>query len=407
MVADVVGVGVLTLAGAVASLGWVIGFLSLVIFLPVNAYTGILLSRAFVIAKSSSVTMMDMGRECWGKWAGWLIGAYVYATLFFIVGDYLIVTGQSLGMIFYDVHICKPIWTLIGTACIVPVLQFSRNLNDAKFLTLANMGFITISVIIAVVVMIKDGRDENAVTEVVAKDMDVFSFFGGLSSMVFAYSGQSMYLEMIAEMKRPQDFPKTFAITAPYQLFMYSFVSFIGYFYKGNLVSGFIINNIPYGPAYRAAAALLFLHMIITVLIKGQVLSRALHLAIHPNSANDYGVKGKVMFFFSTVIILGSAYVLSAAVPFFDYVTSILGAWLTLPTFIFPAGFLWTLRRRQNKPIHIAERVFMVVVCFGFAAVLTFIGTWSSISGIMENYSTLGGPFSCQCHDIWESGCTH
>jgi hypothetical protein len=36
-------------------------------------------------------------------------------------------------------------------------------------------------------------------------------------------------------------------------------------------VSGFIINNIPFGPVYRTSAVFLFLHMLVTYVIKGQV----------------------------------------------------------------------------------------------------------------------------------------
>jgi hypothetical protein len=59
---------------------------------------------------------------------------------------------------------------------------------------------------------------------------------------------------------------------------------------QGAAVSGFIINNIPFGPVYRTSAVFLLLHMLVTYVIKGQVLSRTVHLMVHPASANDTSV---------------------------------------------------------------------------------------------------------------------
>ena len=55
----------------------------------------------------------------------------------------------------------------------------------------------------------------------------------------------------------PQDFPKTFLIAGPYQVFMYALVGITGYYYKGDAVTGFIIDNIPTGAAYVTSAVFL------------------------------------------------------------------------------------------------------------------------------------------------------
>eukprot|EP00121_Abeoforma_whisleri_P005126 Awhi_evm2s4637 len=145
--------------------------------------------------------------------------------------------------------------------------------------------------------------------------------------------------------------------------------------------------------------------MVIAILVKTQVLARATHLVVHPASTNDDGLKGKGIYALCTFSILALAYVLSAAVPFFDYFTSILGAWMALPTFHWPALFLWILRARAGNPLKLMEKIFMCILCFGFGTLILFFGTWNAIDGIIDSYGELGGPFSCQCHDIWESGC--
>jgi amino acid permease len=394
MIADVVGVGVLLLASAIAKLGWVMGILMLFGFFPLNMYTGVLLSRTRQLLPES-VTMGDMAKYTYGNWFMWLVGGYVYANMFFILGDYLMVTGMSLQMIFYNSEMCGYWFMLIAAGGIMILMQFSRTLHAASYMCWFNMACITISVMIALIYMMVEGRDESVVTYAVNPNLTVQSFFGAMTRFVFAYSGQFMYLELMAEMKRPQDFPKTFAIAGPYQVFMYALVGITGYYYKGDAVSGFIIDNIPTGAAYVTSAVFLFLHMLVTFVIKGQVLSRAIHVAVHPASANDMGTKGRSVWFAITGSLIAVAWVLVNAVPFFDYFSSILGAMQALPTLIFPAMFFLAARRAQNSPVKKYEIAVMVLFCFALGLCLMVFGMWDAIDGIISSYSSLGAPFSC------------
>jgi len=407
MIADVVGVGVLMLASAIAKLGWIPGLIMLVGFFPLNAYTGILLSRTRQLLPKS-VTMGDMARYTYGMWFMYIVGGYVYANMFFILGDYLIVTGQSLGMIFYDVHICKPVWMAIAAVCILPLMQFSRTLHNASFLCWFNMASITISVMIAVVYMIIEGREAmigDSYTELVASNLTIQSFFGAMSSFVFAYSGQFMYLELMSEMKNPSQFPKAFFIAGPYQLFMYSMVACVGYHYKGVAVSGFIINNIPFGIAYRVSAVFLFLHMLVTYVIKGQVLSRAIHLIVHPSSANDFGKTGRLVWLAISTVLLAVGWIMATAIPFFDVFSACLGAFQALPTLIFPAMFFQAARKAASMPVHKGEVAVLIVFCYLLGLCLLVFGVWDAVDNAIASFASLGGPFSCQCHDIWATGC--
>jgi hypothetical protein len=305
------------------------------------------------------------------------------------------VTGLSLEMIFYSSSICSYWFMLIAAGGILILMQFARTLHAASFMCWFNMACITISVGIALITMMVEGRDESVVTYAVNPDLTVQSFFGAMTRFVFAYSGQFMYLELMAEMKRPQDFPKTFMIAGPYQVFMYALVGIVGYYYKGTEVSGFIIDNIPTGPAYVASAVFLFIHMLITYVIKGQVLSRAIHLAVHPASANDTGVTGRGVWFAITTTLIVIGWVLVNAVPFFDYFSSILGAMQALPTLIFPAMFFIAARRAQNSSVSKIELAVMVLFCFALGLCLMVFGMWDAIDGIIQSYSTLGAPFTC------------
>ena len=110
-------------------------------------------------------------------------------------------------MMFYDVQLCKPWWMVISAVIILVLMQFSRTLHNASLMCWFNMASITISVWIAIIYMLIQGTETtmgDAYTELVNSNLTVQTFFGAMASFVFAYSGQFMYLELMAEMKRPQ-----------------------------------------------------------------------------------------------------------------------------------------------------------------------------------------------------------
>ena len=134
-------------------------------------------------------------------------------------------------MVLYDVHLCKPVWMAISAGGILVLMQFSRTLHNASFLCWFNMVSITISIWIAVIYMLIEGPDSispDAHTEIINSNLTVQSFFGAMASFVFAYSGQFMYLELMAEMKRPEVCRLTCGTPSVTHLSLFFFRSFLG-----------------------------------------------------------------------------------------------------------------------------------------------------------------------------------
>lgn len=135
------------------------------------------------------------------------------------------------------------------------------------------------------------------------------------------------------------------------------------------------------------------------------MLSRAIHLAIHPSSVNDMGARGRVVWLCITATLLALGWVIATGIPFFEYFSSILGSLQAFPTLIFPAMFFGAARKAAGRPVHKAEVALQWVLCYLLGTCLIVFGLWDSINGILASFSHLGGPFSCQCHDIWAEGC--
>jgi len=142
-------------------------------------------------------------------------------------------------------------------------------------------------------------------------------------------------------MAEPRDFPKALYASAPFQLVSFMTVGCIGYAYLGSAASGLLINVIPAGPLSSATALCLFVHLLITYLIKGTVLARACHRLVSPQTTNDYGWHGTLVWLAVTTAILVTCYGVASAVPFFDDLTSLLGSLQTpIGGFCLPMLFL-------------------------------------------------------------------
>merc|ERR1712072_875366 len=98
----------------------------------------------------------------------------------------------------------------------------------------------------------------------------------------------------MAEMKDFTDFTKVFYIAGPFQVSIYILVGSVGYHYKGTDASGYFLDNLNFGPAYRVASAFLCFHMMVGFIILGNVLSRVMHISISGSSGsvNDLGRRG-------------------------------------------------------------------------------------------------------------------
>jgi len=256
---------------------------------------------------------------------------------------------------------------------------------------------ITATIATALGYLIWQGTDQTllpgAGPEDVPHALTFWTFSTAFSKIAFAYAGQFLYLEIMAEMANPIEFPRAFILAGPYQVGMYLFSACVGYAYKGQKGQGLMINFVPRNGWLRLAASLLFVHMIVTYLIKASVLSRAFHRVISLKTINDKTSKGKSIWFLSTVVVMISCIFIANTIPFFDSLTGLIGASLVpiacwnLPIVYFISLHGWSKIRMVEKPL--------LIFIFVLGIVLTVSGTYSNMKDILDSWATYGKPWSC------------
>ena len=278
IIADVIGIGVMAMAEAFAELGWVLGVTCCALMLPLNQFSGLMVWEMIVDVYPDSLSLADLARYCQGTAAYWTTFVLVYSFIFMTLGDYLLSLGLCLQIIFPDSTLPTPAWTCLAAVVLLPFCQV-RTLNATAVLLWVNSATIVLSVGLCLGYLISEGSEASLArsggsTHLVAEGLDWQKFTSGVSKMAFAYVGVLMYPEIILEMQRPRDFPKAFYVGAPVQLAAFMTVGCVGYSYLGDAAHGLLINAVPPGAISRTCAVALFVHLVITYLIKGTVLTR-------------------------------------------------------------------------------------------------------------------------------------
>eukprot|EP00913_Durusdinium_trenchii_P007356 g6915.t1 len=80
------------------------------------------------------------------------------------------------------------------------------------------------------------GRPAQVNTFAFAQQMSFGSVFGAASNVVYSYAGHWLYFELMAEMERPEQFPRVFLINVPIQVSLYLLVACWGYHFAGDKV---------------------------------------------------------------------------------------------------------------------------------------------------------------------------
>ena len=399
LLADIVGSGVLALTGAFSKLGWILGFAILLICAPLNFYTGILLSRIRRFYPKAT-TYGALGYDLFGNLGGYIGWGFLYVYIFLILGEYQIVLAKSVQECFYETKICRPVAGLIACG----ILLFSNQVRTMRNISLLSI-ISALTIVIVIGMCLNDISDyvDGSTQHDLVREISFWDFFGAVSTFVFAWAGQKIYLEIMNEMKEPEDFPKSLCGAYPIIMIGYLVVCSVGYGYTGRQAPGYLLDALDYTPRKSVANILMFVHMQISYTLNLQVLSKAIHMRWNPTTALTIGANSsnirtaRFEWFVITSAVTGCAYLISNLIPFFDDFVELVGALLSSQlAFILPCVFFVKLASNTKLEVPVYEKVAIACIVV-FATCLVIFGTIDAFRNISENASEYGLPFDCFC----------
>lgn len=416
IVADVVGAGILSMAVAIAQFGWLLGTIVTIVLLSMNVHISIIVWRVRMKCPGAR-TYCELAEGAFvgappeqRRFAVLFTGITQQTLILGFLGVYTLSLGKAFGMIFYNVHLCLPTWTLIGCLFTLPFVASARRLGAWKSLIWVNCASILATVIIPLIVMAMQGVEQSRIpgSEVYpVAQINLNNVMLGVNIMLFSFTSQFMIVEIMAEMKDVADFPKAYTfMSAPFQGLAFLICGLGGYYFRGDLVSGIIVDSIPFGGWFQAAAVCLIVHMLITWVFKGIVFCRAMQTAWDPKSAEDGSKEGWMQWGALVASVMAFSYLIAQIVPFFVDLIDLLGATLTpivcfMMPVVFYARWLRDFGQEEDRVGYIELAVIALEMVVAFTTL--FVGTYFAVNNIIESWRTYGYPFACHCQGLWNT----
>jgi vesicular inhibitory amino acid transporter len=215
LVGEVIGTGILAVPWAVSRLGWAFGMISVLGFSFAGIYSGVLLSRVKNEFHGKAVSYAEMAETVSGPRFGGFTRVMVIINWALGLPYYLLAATDAFRIIFPGASLCTSQWTIIVCAILIGPCQL-QTLHAISYLTAPSTGAIVLAIIMTVVGLgqEEDGAFGEGTTGGLQPGLKFLGVFNSLTAVIFAYGGQSIFLEIMSEMKDTTEFPK--ACTASY-----------------------------------------------------------------------------------------------------------------------------------------------------------------------------------------------
>lgn len=403
--ASVIGMGVLTIPRCFATLGWVCSFLGLLVCFSANVFVASVMQdiqlehpRAISLADAVEIACGGSRRAKLG------IRLLLYTEKWACTCAYVHLMAKTLGSAFYSVHWCEAAWSGIVILLFMPLMRI-RNIQETHWMNVANFVTITLALLITCLGLRHVAPGEPAVTHWYPAAAGFQEFFGSISMMVFAFSGNWMYFELMAEMRRPQDFLKAFTIAGPTQLGLYCVTGIAGYVTFGQAVPFSIMDTLQFGFPMRLGSLFLAVHIMAGTGTNSVILARFFHSRISPKDVNEDTPRAQMIRFGIYVVMFGGCGFVSLTVQSFGSLISLIGAMFEAPiSFILPmAAHAAIVRQRPRREGLTLGSVFY----FAAGAAIVVFGVLTTAFGVAHAFQGAhvghGLSFSCSCADMWDS----
>ncbi|KAJ4252856.1 hypothetical protein NW762_010762 [Fusarium torreyae] len=395
---------ILSVPGALATLGAVGGGLSIVGWHTLNTYTAVVLG-GFRNRHPECHTLADMCGRLWGRVGKELVGLQILIAQVLISAAGIVSISTAFNAL-SNHGACTVIFTFIG-AILITMFSTIRTFSRLGWLTW--IGFFTFFVAVFIFVVAVTQQDRPAMAPQTG-DFDLGwtaiahpTFVAGITAtanIFISNSGSSMYLPVISEMRHPEHYKKAVLVTGALILAMYLSFSLVIYRWCGVWLAtpafgsaGPLFKKISYGIALPG--------LVIGVGIYQHVAAKYIFVRILRDSRHlQENTSVHWLTWIGSNLTLGIlAFIVAEAVPILNYLLGLAGALCFAPfSLVFPA-LLWMDDFASYRKGNLSKK--MVYAGHAFIALvglfIVVAGSYSAIVSIRDAYHSglIPKVFSC------------
>lgn len=346
----------------------------------------------------------DLGEAAYGtkgRWAVMIIGyTYLAGTLISFHLTAAISLKEFLGGVGVSSP-CQLTCSLVVAALMLALMQI-RSLHELSWTAI--VGVISIAVPLLIVAArllehpsVNDAAISNITNTPVMFPADLGVVDGGaaLMNIVFAFAGQVIFVELMHEMKEPEDFPRAVYSSTTVMVGVYLFIASVGYACVGSLVKSPITSSLPkQDNVYLAIVnGFLFVHVIMGYALNANVMNTAVLARISAQAHDDNSFGTKLLWLGVTLGTLTTCFVVSSMIPFLNDLMGFVGASCGMATtYIFPCAFgLKLLAPHMSTAEKITQMALLVL-----AGCVSGFGVYCTVADMAQKLADgTGAPFSC------------
>eukprot|EP00051_Salpingoeca_urceolata_P028472 m.487057 g.487057 ORF g.487057 m.487057 type:complete len:467 (+) comp24762_c0_seq1:315-1715(+) len=405
IVGSTLGTGVLAMPSAFGTLGWVCGIIACGLCGIASTYSGMLLSwtRQELTKRNVPCNSFSDAAAAIGKpWQAKLTTGLIMINWVLLLPYYLMASANSIVQGFgfrLRTDLCYYEWALVVMALLLVPLQ-QRNFHELHlWAMLSDLSAVVFLVIVLFSLGLQHDHTDKVPTSALPPSGEtLINAYGALSTIVFSFQSQSLFLEAMKEMKAPEQFgTRTVPLSNFFLTLVYVATAATAYGMRGARVASFLPAAMHDNWLKTIVGVLLLYHIIIAYAITHQPLAdRTQNWFFKRDASAPKSTASRLHWAAIGVGYLIFSYGVANAIPFFADFQGIIGAALGAPiVFFFPAWFFLGAMKQAKKKVHTAHRVVCIVYMVVITPLFIVLGLWSSIKSLREDWSLFGLPFSC------------
>ena len=395
LLADMFGLGALTLPSVAARLGWIPATVALLVAATGACYSGRLFTLLAAAVPNASA-FCDYGSAALGSTGTRLVYATVYTVIAFEPPIFALTCVEAVRTL--APSLSRAAAGLLVSAAVLPLAQ-ARHLEDVAALAWVGVAGMVVAVGAAVVGLLAAAdtrpiRKHRVPTELVAHGVGAAAKGAAFMDLIFATGGQVNHVRYIAGMANKRDFGTCVAATIGVMTLFYGVIGGVGYYILGSRFdfTAPVTSVLPPGPATTLANVGLLAHTILAYVININVWSDvALHLTKAKNEDDDqptdattaHATTSRTVWALTTTLCVAFSALVAHLVPAFSSLMAVIASMGDLAgAYALPAVFVLALapaalRWRGEKS---AARALVPV-----ALILSVVGMGLSLQALVQD----------------------
>jgi amino acid permease len=168
----------------------------------------------------------------------------------------------------------------IVAMAVLPLSQM-QNLKEVTWVAVLGVLMIIAPLVIYLYQTHEDKGESSSTRVLPANNADFYGFTNALTTIMFAFQGQTIYPELISHMHTRCDFPKAAKISVAFMCLVYATVMAVGYSFMGDLGDYLIDYVDPKASTTTAANTMLILHVMAGYVLNCNVMNHVIYKWIY------------------------------------------------------------------------------------------------------------------------------